>query len=284
MQKAVSVKRIWCMAKITYGEWIWNPKLLAVLVLMMIFCRELAVMPMVRAGELIGDRPNLLEPLISVMCSKVLMSSIPFAFLAILGSFPRRDVTTPMTVSRIGRKNWLWGSVLALGLCTLTIVALLTGGILLMSAPYTKFSFAWSAVVRDFTNICPEYENSYMANMITENMYNQMRPVAGGFQTILFLLMELFLFGMIQILAAVNGLEQWGTLFSCMLAGGGAVLCLLNQPLMWCFPMAHSLIWFHFTKYLREPIVPMWASYLYFGIGISGLALIQALTIRKMKF
>lgn len=284
MQKAFSFKRIWCMAKITYREWIWNPKLLAVLILMLIFCREFAVMPLVRAGVLMGDQPNILEPLISVMCSKVLMSSIPFAFLAILGNFPRKDVTTPMTVSRIGRKNWLWGSVLALALCTLTITALLTGGILLISIPYTKLSFAWSAVVRDFTSVCPEYENSYMANMITENMYHQMRPLAGIMQTIAFLLMELFLFGMVQILAAVNGMEQWGTLFSCVLAGSGAVLCLLNQSFMWCFPMAHSLVWFHFTKYLREPIVPMWASYLYFGIGIAGLALLQVLTIKKMKF
>jgi hypothetical protein len=46
----------------------------------------------------------------------------------------------------------------------------------------------------------------------------------------------------------------------------GTITCAGRMAYMWVFPMAHTIPWLHYTEYLKEPVLPLFCSYLYFGV------------------
>ena len=52
---------------------------------------------------------------------------------------------------------------------------------------------------------------------------------------------------------------------------------------MWLFPMAHSIPWVHFEKYLSEPVFPIAGSYLYLGGICAALAVICLMAAGKYQ-
>jgi hypothetical protein len=54
--------------------------------------------------------------------------------------------------------------------------------------------------------------------------------------------------------------------------------------LMWTMPMANSIIWLHYTRYFREPIMPMWFSVCYLFVIILLLLIFSYVAIRKFNY
>ena len=64
----------------------------------------------------------------------------------------------------------------------------------------------------------------------------------------------------------------------------GTAFCSIKTTLMWTMPMANSIIWLHYTKYFREPVMPMSFSVSYLAIFIAVLLLFCFIAIRKFNY
>ena len=52
---------------------------------------------------------------------------------------------------------------------------------------------------------------------------------------------------------------------------------------MWLFPMGNSIIWMHYTEIIREPIKPIWYSYVYFAVMALLLIFMSTLRARRLS-
>lgn len=64
----------------------------------------------------------------------------------------------------------------------------------------------------------------------------------------------------------------------------GTAFCSIKTTLMWTMPMANSIIWLHYTKYFREPVMPMSFSVSYLAIFIAVLLAFCFIAIRKFNY
>ena len=53
---------------------------------------------------------------------------------------------------------------------------------------------------------------------------------------------------------------------------------------MWAFPMANTIVWLHYDEILKEPNFPVWCSYLYFGIAIMVVVILNIIAIKRLEF
>ena len=60
----------------------------------------------------------------------------------------------------------------------------------------------------------------------------------------------------------------------------GTITCAGRMAYMWVFPMAHTIPWLHYTEYLKEPVLPLFCSYLYFGV-INAVLIILSIVMSK---
>ena len=58
----------------------------------------------------------------------------------------------------------------------------------------------------------------------------------------------------------------------------------VKTTLMWTMPMANSIIWLHYTKYFREPVMSMSFSVSYLAIFIAVLLAFCFIAIRKFNY
>ena len=64
----------------------------------------------------------------------------------------------------------------------------------------------------------------------------------------------------------------------------GMAFSAIRTNLMWTMPMANSIIWLHYTKYFREPVMSMSFSVSYLAIFIAVLLLFCFIAIRKFNY
>ncbi|SDB47072.1 hypothetical protein SAMN02910317_02396 [Ruminococcaceae bacterium FB2012] len=64
----------------------------------------------------------------------------------------------------------------------------------------------------------------------------------------------------------------------------GTAFCSIKAKLMWSMPMANSIIWFHFTKYFRQPVVSVYYSITYLCIFIITLIVFCVIAIKKFNY
>ena len=60
----------------------------------------------------------------------------------------------------------------------------------------------------------------------------------------------------------------------------GTVSSSVRAGWMWLFPMAHSIPWVHYEKYLSRPVFPIAGSYLYLCVICTALALASLFAAR----
>ena len=88
-----------------------------------------------------------------------------------------------------------------------------------------------------------------------------------------------FIAGLLKLMDPVGA----GLLADAVLIALGTVSTAAEADWMWLFPMAHSIPWVHFEKYLSEPVFPIAGSYLYLGGICAALAVICLMAAGKYQ-
>lgn len=274
------LRKIWRCASSEYVRWLLAPRQIIVAVLW-VFNYVLAAEPLLARAEQMGEPVNLFEPLIAVGSSGMILLILPIVFLILISDFPRSKGNALFLIHRVGRRTWLTAQLLALLMMICTYIAAVALGAMLPVLGHCTISAEWSMVVTEYNVRFPDYAESY--ELLPENLYYQLKDIPTALaHTCGLLTLYLLLIGLILLAAALCGSRRTGSLTAGFLIAGGAALCSLRSPLMWLMPMAHSITWLHFTKYLRAAVMPLWGSYLLLGGG--GILLVTAAHFAVKRF
>lgn len=274
-------KMLHCV-KLDYHDWIINSRLIIIAILI-IFNYSFAVEPLIERSIRMGEKINILESFVAVGSSGMISFILPVVFYILISDFPADKGNAVFRISRLGRKNWLTAQFINLAVFIVTFLIIVALGTIFPIIGHCTVSQKWSPVVTDYANVFPESARSY--ELLPENLYYHVKnPLTAALLTYTLLFLYLFLIGEILILASVLNRRKLGNIISAFLIIGGAALCSVDSQWKWLFPEQHSIVWVHFTKFLRKDVVPLYVSYLFFAVSGTVLCIISFRVIKRYNF
>lgn len=278
-----SFKNSLSCAWVEFVKWIVDARMIIVLCLC-VFIYSFVVEPIKANAELMGEPMNALEPFIATLNSGMVLLIIPLGFLTLISDFPKIDGSTIFYIFRIGKKSWLCGQILRLFMMTaayiLAIFAASVGGV--VTSGFTGAE--WSLVATKFASEFPEQSGNFGVLLLPENLYNQVTLPTAVIESTLFVIAYLFSLGLILLAFSIAKRKTAGIVVCGLVIALGAALCSINTKLMWTLPMAHSIIWLHYTEFLREPIFPVFYSAVYFAAIIAAALIFCAVSLKRFDY
>ncbi len=270
-------------AWIEFVKWIVNPRIVIVLCLC-VFVYAFAVEPIKQNAELMGEPMNALEPFIATLNSGMILLIVPLGFLTLISDYPKIDGSTINHIFRIGKKSWLWGQILQLIMMTAAyILAMFLASVAgVITSGFTGEE--WSLVATKFASAFPEQSGNFGVLLLPENLYNQMSLPTAFIESTLFVIAYLFSLGMILLAFTISKRKTAGVVVCGLVIAIGAMLCSINAKIMWVFPMAHSIVWLHYTEFLREPIFPVYYSAIYFAAIIAAATIVCIASLKRFDY
>lgn len=278
-----SLKNSLSCARVEFVKWIADARMIIVLCLC-VFIYSFAVDPIKANAALMGEPINLLEPFIATLNSGMILLVIPLGFLTLVSDFPKIDGSTIFYIFRIGKKSWLCGQILRLIMMTAAYILAIFAAAVAGSASCGYIGGEWSDVATKFTSKFPEQRGNFGVLLLPENLYNQMSLPNTVIESTLFVAAYLFTLGMILLAFSIAKKKTAGIVVCGLVIALGAALCSIRTALMWVFPMAHSIVWLHYTEFLRKPIFPIFYSVIYFAVLIAAALIFCAVSLKRFDY
>ncbi|MCD8095152.1 MAG: hypothetical protein LUE12_03365 [Ruminococcus sp.] len=281
--KNFSLKKSFASAKTEYIKWICDSRMI-ILAVLLIFIYNFAIEPLLENAEIMGEPLNILEPFIAISNSGAILMIIPLVFLTLIADFPRIDTNTVFYIARVGRINWLSGQIIKLILMAISFLAVIFLGAVIPMLNKGFWYNGWSNVATQFSSLYPEKSGSFGVQLLPENLYNQLSVYAAAVQSYLLVFAYLMIIGLILLSFSLVKKKTAGFVICAAIISLGTALCSVNTSLMWAMPMANSIIWLHYTKYFRQPIMSLTFSICYLVIFIAVLIIFCYFAIRKFNY
>lgn len=270
--KAVQVFRL------EYIQWITNPKLLTFVVLL-VFIRELVMLPIMRAADMMEQPINMWEPCIAIGNSGIILLFLPIFYIMLMSDFPKLNNNMYYFIPRVGRINWFIGQVFfqVAATCTYLFAILVSSLLQIVNIAYGVN--AWSLVTTHFAGSPYASSGIDIGNLIPLNLYYQMAPFKAFAYTYILLFFYLMLWGCLMLLGFMYGKKVLSFFLSIVLIGIGMGFTALKSKYMWYFPSGHAILWIHCQRYYREFVFPPMLS-----IGLFCVACVILLLLSARKF
>ena len=281
--KNFSLKQVFSCAATEFVKWVCDARMVIVAVLL-IFINNFAVSPLTNNAELMGEPLNILEPFIAVANSEILILIIPIVFLTLIADYPKVDTNTVFYIVRIGRANWFVGQILKLVFMIISYLAVIFLGTVLPMLSKGFWYNGWSNVATVFVKMFPDRRGDFGVELLPENLYNQLTVFSAAVQSYLLVFAYLMIIGLILLSFSLVKHKTVGFVLCGAVISLGTAFCSIKTTLMWTMPMANSLIWLHYTKYFREPVMSMSFSVSYLAIFIAVLLAFCFIAIRKFNY
>ncbi len=281
--KNFSMKQSFSCAKIEFIKWVCDARMI-ILAVMLIFIYNFAVEPLLKNSQLMNEPLNILEPFIAVANSSAILLIIPLVFLTLIADYPKIDTNTVFYIIRIGRINWLVGQILKLIFMALSFLAVIFLGTVIPMLSRGFWYNGWSNVTLKFAQQFPEQSGNFGVQLLPENLYNQLDVFSAAVQSYLFIFAYLIILGLLLLSFSLIKQKTFGFVMAGAIISLGTALCSIKSSLMWITPMANSVIWLHYTKYFRQPVMPIYFSVLYLCIFILVLLVFCFVAIKKFNY
>ena len=248
--RGVQGKKVLQVFRVEYVQWITNPKLLMFVVLL-VFIRELVILPILRAAQLMDTPINMWEPCIAVGNSGIILLFLPVFYMMLMSDFPKLNNNMFYFIPRVGRKNWFAGQLLFQAAAAATYLMVIIVSTLLQ-VMHTAYGLnGWSLVVTRFSSSSFESQVD-MANLVPLNLYYQMPPLTAFIYTYILLFLYLSLLSCMMLIGFMFGKKVWSFFLSIIIIGVGMGFAALKSGYMWFFPSAHAILWLHCQNYYRK--------------------------------
>ncbi len=281
--KGINLKKSFACAKVEYIKWVCDARMI-ILAVLLIFIHSFAIEPLRENARLMGEPLNLFEPFIAVANSGAILLIIPLVFMTLISDFPKIDTNTVFYISRTGRSSWLLGQILKLVFMAASFLAVIFLGAVLPMLGSGFVSENWSKVATDFVLEFPERAQNFGVRLLPVNLYNQMSVAEAAVQSYLLVFVYLLTIGLLMLAFSLARRKNAGFVFTACVISLGTAFCSVNTQLMWTMPMANALIWLHYTKYFKQPIVSVTFSVFYFLIVIAALLLFCIFAVRRFDY
>lgn len=234
--------------------------------LFFIFINVQIVEPLKGLSQDMDTKISILESFAALTNSGAVLLIFPLFFLVLSADFPSKGIEKYFYTIRCSKTVWTLGQVVyAFKLAVFVVcVSLLLSAI--SSVGFSSFSLNYSDAVTKFVSVFPNRELEYVAQLIPENLYNQISLMRAVTESALLLILYFFMLAMVLFLFSTFEKKVLGIFADGMIILGGTVTCASKVSFMWAFPMAHTIPWLHYTKYSSNPVLPICYSYIYFVV------------------
>lgn len=278
-----SLKNSLSCAWVEFIKWIVDARIVIVLCLC-VFIYSFVTEPIKANAVMMGEPMNALEPFIATLNSGMVLLILPLGFLTLISDYPKIDGSTIFYIFRIGKKSWFCGQIIRLFLMTAAYILAMFIASVAAVIPCGFMGEEWSLVATRFASEFPEQSGNFGVLLLPENLYNQMSLPTAVVQSTLFVAAYMFLLGMILLAFSIAKRKTAGIVVCGLLIALGAALCSINTKMMWLFPMAHSIVWLHYTEFLREPVFPVFYSAIYFAAIIAAALIFCIASLKRFDY
>jgi hypothetical protein len=278
-----SLRKSFSVAKVEFVKWVCDARMI-ILAVLLIFIKSFAIDPLISNAELMGEPLNILEPFIGVANSGAVLLIIPLVFLTLIADYPKIDTNTVFYIIRVGRLNWLVGQVLKLIFMAVSYLAVIFFGAVIPMLSKGFWYNGWSNVATKFAQTFPEKSGNFGVQLLPENLYNQLSVFSAAVQSYLLIFAYLLIIGLILLSFSLIKQKTLGFVLCGTIISLGTAFCSIKTTLMWTMPMANSIIWLHYTKYFRQPVVSMAFSVIYLTFFIAVLLVFCGIAISRFNY
>ena len=272
--KKLNFKQAFSCAKTEYIKWVCDARMI-ILGVLLIFIYSFAIEPLLKNAEEMGEPLNILEPFIAIANSGAILLIIPLVFLTLIADFPKIDTNTVFYIIRVGRVNWLLGQIIKLMMMALSYLGFIFLGAVVPMIGRGFWYNGWSNVATQFAVRFPEKSGNFGVQLLPENLYNQLTVFSAAVQSYLLVFAYLMIIGLMLLAFSLIKKKTAGFVLCGAVISLGTAFCSIKTVLMWSMPMANSIIWLHFTKYFRQPVVSLTFSMIYLCTFIAALIVIR---------
>lgn len=283
MDSKFSISRTWRIACIDFYKWMINSRMI-VAAAMIVFVWSFAVTPLMEISREMNSPLNFIEPFIAVLNSRVLCLVTPAVYIFLISDYPRLDRNSLFVLHRVNKREWVLGQFAFFALSAFAFTAIIFIATLIPNCMNAFAANGWSLVVTKYGVYNPEKAYSFAASLIKEELYNQIAPYQVAAISFFLNFLYMLTLTMILMLFHVLNLRKIGVPASISVIALGSALGILNSHGMWYFPMAHTMIHLHYTKHLKEPVMNISSSFLYFGIIISAMLILCLIRVKHTNF
>ena len=281
--KKLNFKQAFSCAKTEYIKWVCDARMI-ILGVLLIFIYSFAIEPLLKNAEEMGEPLNILEPFIAIANSGAILLIIPLVFLTLIADFPKIDTNTVFYIIRVGRVNWLLGQIIKLVMMALSYLAFIFAGAVIPMIGRGFWYNGWSNVATQFAMRFPEKSGNFGVQLLPENLYNQLPVFSAAIQSYLLVFAYLMIIGLLLLAFSLIKKKTMGFVLCGAVISLGTAFCSIKTMLMWSMPMANSIIWLHFTKYFRQPVVSLTFSIIYLCTFIAALIVFCVIAIKKFNY
>lgn len=281
MENRISIRTVWLVFRAEYSRWITNPRIVIVGAFFL-FVRSYLIPPLVQMADEMNGTISVFEPFAAMGNSQLLVLLIPLLFLVLISDYPHLDNSSRYEVHRCGKRSWICGQMLFLGMSILTYLASLLLVSCLLSGG--EFRLVWSEAITKYLSVFPDRAASLGSMLLPSNLYNQLSLMEAAGYSLLTQAGYLFVLSLIVYLGKIYRRPAAGLILALLLIVAGMAVSFMELKWMWILPMAHTSLIFHFDPILRQEIFPVSGSYLYMG-GLTALLMVWNLRAsRKLQF
>ena len=281
--KKINFKQAFSCARTEYIKWVCDARMI-ILGVLVIFIYTFAIEPLLKNAEEMGEPLNMLEPFIAIANSGAILLIIPLVFLTLIADFPKIDTNTVFYIIRVGRVNWLLGQIIKLVMMALSYLAFIFAGAVIPMLSKGFWYNGWSNVATQFAVRFPEKSGNFGVQLLPENLYNQLSVFKAAIQSYLLVFAYLMIIGLLLLAFSLVKKKTMGFVLCGAVISLGTAFCSIKTVLMWSMPMANSIIWLHFTKYFRQPVVSLGFSIGYLCTFIAVLIVFCVAAIKKFNY
>lgn len=281
--KKIDLSQAFACASTEFIKWICDARMI-ILCVLLVFIFSFSIEPLLNNADKMGEQLNILEPFIALANSGAVLLIIPLVFLTLIADFPRIDTNTVFYIVRIGRINWFLGQIIKLVMMALFYLVILFAGSVIPVQGNGFWGNDWSKVATEFSVRFPEKSGNFGVQLLPDNLYNQLTVYSAALQSYLFVFAYLMILGLTLLAFSLIKRKTVGFVLCGAMISLGAGFCSIKTILMWTMPMANSIIWLHFTKYFRQPVVSLGFSIIYMVTFIVYLLIFCALAIMNFNY
>ena len=264
------------MALAEYKRWVCDPRILMLFILI-IYSREAVGKVFCEHAVAMGEELHWLETYLALNNSVVAILIMPVFFLVLMSDFPVMEGSYLWAIYRTGKVKWIVTQMLFAFFAILTVMFGMFCSSIISCWGNMTLKDGWSRVVTHYYLAFPEDANSPTAQLIQGDIYNQLEVGEAFMLSVTLTALMLLLYCAILLCGKIYG-RKYLPLGICIgLMGLGAALRMLETKWAFLLPSAHALLSGHNHEYLRKPIMPYWASYLYYVVAlvvVIGIAII----------
>lgn len=277
------VRKAYRIALASFYQWVMNPRMI-VAASMMVFVWNFAVSPLVSISREMNSPLNVIEPYIAVLNSRTLCLVMPSVYVFLISDCPRLDNSSQFTLHRVSKAEWVTGQFLFFVLTAFSFSVLIFFSAILPNCLHAFAANGWSTVVTKYAVYYPEKSASFAAQLVKGELYHQITPYRAALLSFALSLLYEILLGMMLLLFQIWNLRKYGIAAAIGIIGLGTAFGLFRAKCMWYFPMAHTMVELHYTKYLKKPVTDIRYSFLYFAAIIVLVLIICLFKVRRTDF